>query len=199
MTPSLADSALLVAVLAAGRGSRFGGGKLDAPCAGQPLGRWALDAVLEAGLPPGLIVTGLDIPQFAREAKDWTILPNTQSETGLASSLACAARHAQAKRAPALLVLLADMPLVPGRFLRDMAASRAPAATTYPGGRPGVPALLPAYLFEGVASLKGDRGATSLLATDPATQWLAAEPDWLLDVDTPDELIRVDRVLRARA
>ena len=35
----------LVAVLAAGRGTRFGGGKLEALCAGKPLGRCALDAV----------------------------------------------------------------------------------------------------------------------------------------------------------
>lgn len=199
MTPSLADGTPLVAVLAAGRGSRFGGGKLDAPCGGRPLGSWTLDAVVEAGLPPGLIVTQSETPKFAREAKGWTILPNAQSETGLASSLACAARHALAKRAPALLVLLADMPLVPGQFLRDLAEAGAPAATTYPGGRPGVPALLPAYLFERLASLKGDRGATSLLATDPDTRWLAAEPDWLLDVDTPEELIEADRLLRARA
>ena len=47
----------LVAVLAAGRGTRFGGGKLEAMCAGRPLGRWILDAVVEAGLVRGVIVT----------------------------------------------------------------------------------------------------------------------------------------------
>ena len=38
-----------VAVLAAGRGKRFGGGKLEATCAGKPLGRWVLDAVRKRG------------------------------------------------------------------------------------------------------------------------------------------------------
>lgn len=199
MTPSLADGAPLVAVLAAGRASRFGGGKLDAPCAGRPLGHWALDAVMEAGLPPGLIVTQTEPPQFAGQAEGWTILPNAQADSGLASSLACAARHARAERASALLVLLADMPLVPGRLLMELVETGAPAAAIHPDGRPGVPALLPAYLFERIASLEGDRGAASLLATDPATQWLAAEPGWLLDVDTPDELAQAERILRARA
>ena len=35
---------LAIALLAAGGATRFGGGKLDAQCAGKPLGQWALDA-----------------------------------------------------------------------------------------------------------------------------------------------------------
>ena len=35
---------LAVAILAAGSARRFGGGKLDADCAGQPLGAWVLAA-----------------------------------------------------------------------------------------------------------------------------------------------------------
>lgn len=198
MTRSTFDSAPLVAVLAAGSASRYGGGKLDASCAGRPLGRWALDAVAEAGLPPGVIVTAAAAPQFARKAQGWTLIPNSRADSGLASSLACAARHATAQRASALLVLLADMPLVPARLLTDLVEAGAPAATTHPDGRPGVPALLPACLFERLVSLQGDRGAASLLTAEPNTRWLTAEPDWLLDVDTPEELAQADRLLRTR-
>ena len=49
-----------VAVLAAGSATRFGGGKLEAICAGKPLGRWVLDAAEAAGLQPGTIVAGPD-------------------------------------------------------------------------------------------------------------------------------------------
>ena len=38
-----------VALLAAGRGTRFGGNKLETACAGKPLGRWAIEAIEEAG------------------------------------------------------------------------------------------------------------------------------------------------------
>lgn len=198
MNPSIAEGLPLVTVLAAGRASRFGGDKLDAPCAGRSLGDWALDAVAEAGLQPGIIVTSAETPEFARRAEGWTLVSNPRAEAGLASSLACAARHAQAERAFALLVLLADMPLVPGRFLKGLVEAGAPAATIHPDGRPGVPALIPAHLFERIASLEGDRGAASLLTAEPGTTLLAAEPDWLLDVDTPEELAQADRLLRTR-
>ena len=50
------DSAPLVAVLAAGAASRFGGGKLDAMLAGKRVGQWVLDAVAAAGLPPPVLM-----------------------------------------------------------------------------------------------------------------------------------------------
>ena len=115
-----------VAVLAAGRGSRFGGGKLEANCAGKPLGRWALDAVAGAGLGPDIIVTGPDGVSFA---DGWSALVNPHPERGLGSSLALAANVARDADAPSLLVLLADMPLVSSAYLRGLAAVAAPAAT----------------------------------------------------------------------
>ena len=50
----------LVAVLAAGSATRFGGGKLDAVLAGRRLGAWALATIERAGLPPGVIVVPPD-------------------------------------------------------------------------------------------------------------------------------------------
>src|SRR5690606_25378401 len=94
----------LVAVLAAGLGTRFGSGKLEAECAGKPLGRWPVEAVEAVGLGPGVIVTGPDGVSFA---PGWKALANLRPEAGLGSSLALAARHALAQDAAALLVLLA--------------------------------------------------------------------------------------------
>ena len=76
---------ICVAVLAAGLGTRFGGDKLEAPCAGKPLGRWALDAATAAGLKPGLLITGPDGVTFGQ---GWMTLINPQPEIGLGSSLA---------------------------------------------------------------------------------------------------------------
>lgn len=183
---------ICVAVLAAGLGTRFGGGKLDVSCAGKPLGRWALDAVAGAGLKPGLLVTGRDGVDFGH---DWTTLINAQPEVGLGGSLALAAGVALANGNGALLVLLADMPLVSSAYVRRLAGRRAPAATRQPDGRAGVPALLDGPLIAEAAELTGDRGAAPLLRR---AALLDPPPGMLQDVDTPEDLVEVERQLLAR-
>ena len=182
----------LVAVLAAGRATRFGGAKLEAPCAGRPLGRWALDAVEEAGLKPGLIVTG---PEGVSFAEGWTKLINPQPEAGLASSLALAAQVALAGGARSLLVLLADMPLVAAAYLRELAATPPPAATRQADGRAGVPALLNHALMKKASGLTGDRGAAPLLRR---ARLLGPPAGSLFDVDTPADLAEVETILLAQ-
>lgn len=182
-------AAVLVAVLAAGRAARFGGGKLEADCAGKPLGRWALDAAAAAGLSQGLIVTG---PGGAAWAQGWRQVANPQPEDGLGSSLALAAQAALAEGAPALLVLLADMPLVDPAFLRRLANTAPPAATRHIDGRPGVPAMLGHALIERAALLTGDRGAGPLLMD---ATLLDAPPGTLADVDRPGDLAAAARIL----
>ncbi len=179
----------LVAVLAAGRATRFGGGKVEAPCAGKPLGRWVIDAVEAAALGPGVIVTGREGVTFA---EGWTHAINPRAEEGLASSLAVAAQAALDRDAQALLVLLADMPLVTPAYLRVLAGVEAPAATRQPEGRPGVPALLDRALIEWAPRLTGGRGATGLLRT---ALLLDPPPGMLRDVDTPEDLAEVERIL----
>lgn len=183
---------LHVAVLAAGRGTRFGGGKLDAPCAGKRLGRWVLDAVADAGLAPGTIVTGPEAAHFADGAPGWQLLINPRPDDGLGASLALAARAAIEHGDAALLVLLADMPLVSPNYLRKLVAAPSPAATRQPDGHPGVPALLDRVLMERAAMLTGDRGAGALLA---GSALLDAPPGMLLDVDTAADLAGVERRL----
>ncbi|AKH44212.1 CTP:molybdopterin cytidylyltransferase MocA [Altererythrobacter atlanticus] len=185
-----------VVVLAAGRATRFGGGKLDAPCAGKRLGQWVLDAVAEAGLAPGAIVVGPDVPAFARAAPGWRLLVNPQPEAGLGTSLALAARDALSRRDDApMLVLLADMPLVPPGLIAGLAGANAPAAIRHETGRPGVPALFPASLLPQLAQLGGDRGAASLLAGLDELTLLDPPESALLDIDRPADLARAEAEL----
>jgi CTP:molybdopterin cytidylyltransferase MocA len=192
------SAAILVALLAAGRATRFGGGKVDALCAGRPLAIWAIEAVERAGLAPGVCVTGPQEPHFLSRAAGWERVVNPQPQDGLAGSLAVAAKVAEQRRSAALLVVLADMPLVTPALLVQLAAQDGAAATDHGDGRRGVPALLPRALFPALAEVSGDRGASALLATLPRLVLLEPEPGSLLDVDTPADLARAEAMLRGR-
>ena len=148
-----------------------------------------LDAVAEAGLPAGVIVTG---PEGATFAEGWTRLVNPRPEDGLGSSLALAARDALERGQESLLVLLADMPLVTADYLRELAAFPAPSATRQPDGHAGVPALFDRSLLEQAAVLTGDRGAGPLLR---GAMRFDPPAGMLRDVDTPEDLRAVERAL----
>jgi len=180
----------LVAMLAAGKATRFGGRKLEAACAGKPLGRWAVEAAESAGLGPGVIVTGPDGVSFAR---GWTRLTNLRPDEGLGTSLAIAARQALDECREAMIVMLADMPLVQPGLLKALAAAPAPMASLHRRG-PGVPALLDRRLIVAAAGLTGDRGLAPMLrnvGTLPAGTTL-------FDVDTAEDLAEAERQLLAR-
>ncbi|HEX7872568.1 MAG TPA: NTP transferase domain-containing protein [Sphingobium sp.] len=190
-----------IAILAAGRASRFGGGKLDAICAGKPLGRWVLDAVAAADAPPGLLIVGPQTPAFAQEAMldGWTLITNAESERGLASSVALAAVHAECLRADGLILLLGDMPLIAAETIHALLNPEtpdAPIAVRYPSGRPGVPARFPATMLAALAMLDGDRGAAALLQRRHDLRLLEVGPDALLDVDDAAALVRAETLLR---
>jgi CTP:molybdopterin cytidylyltransferase MocA len=182
----------LVAVLAAGSASRFGGGKLDADLAGTRVGQWVIDAVAAAGLFPGVIVVPGHTPVFARES-GWPTLANVCASDGIGTSIALAASAALGQ-GRALLVLLADMPLVTAEHLAALLAHPA-AATLYPDGKAGVPALVGPQLLPHLAKLDGNTGAGPLLARYPR---VAAPPEMLLDIDRPEDLARAAALLTGR-
>jgi CTP:molybdopterin cytidylyltransferase MocA len=184
---------LAVALLAAGGATRFGGGKLDAECAGKPLGRWALEAALAVPHERLAVVVGDPAPAFARGC---ALLVNERAAEGLGTSAALAARWAAGS--DALLILLADMPLVPGETLRELVAADGPAAVAYPGNKPGAPACFPAALFPALEALTGDSGAAQVLRGLPNVTLTAVPAEELRDVDRPEDLADIAAILRAR-
>jgi len=186
----------LIALLAAGRASRFGADKLAAPCAGVPLASHAARAVLATSLPALCITAPGPRPMWLPE--DIQAIPNPDAAEGLSSSVALAAREAAARGAPGLLLHLADMPCASVSLLLAVAGAGALAACRHPDGRPGVPALFPAGRFADLADLTGERGAGSLLAGDPGLMLVDCRAEDLLDVDTPAALAAVEAVLNSR-
>jgi len=186
----------LIALLAAGRASRFGADKLAAACAGAPLAGHAVAAVLATGLPALCITAPGARPSWL--PADIPAVPNPDAAEGLATSVALAAREAARRGAPSLLLHLADMPCVTPALLLAVAEAGAMAACHYPSGCPGVPARFPADRFAELASLAGDRGAAALLQADPAVVLVDCAADDLIDVDTPEALARAEAVLNLR-
>jgi CTP:molybdopterin cytidylyltransferase MocA len=184
---------LAIALLAAGGATRFGGGKLDATVAGKPLGQWALDAALTVPHQRLAVVVGDPAPAFAGGCEP---LVNERAAEGLGTSAALAARWAAGS--DALLIMLADMPLVSVGTLQALVAAGGPAAVAYPGGKPGAPACFPAALFPALAALTGDSGAAHVLRGLADVTMVETAPEELRDVDRPEDLADVEAILRQR-
>ena len=182
-------------VLAAGAGSRFGGGKLMAPFREGVLLDGALDAAFAAPVQSVHVVVGADPAVIARaEARGAHIVEAKDHALGLSASLKAGVAALPVDAAGAL-VLLGDMPEVPHAVLAPLVeAVQAGAVAAAPvfGDRVGNPAALSAALFPKVLALQGDRGARALI--EGLGEWLVRVPapdeGVLYDVDRPEDLCR---------
>jgi molybdenum cofactor cytidylyltransferase len=168
-------------VLAAGGGSRFEGDehKLLTPFRGKPLWQWAVEAARSAGLE--VIVVGGAV------ALDGAV-PNERWRDGMATSLHVGIAAADAAGHDAVVVGLADQPLVPASAWRAVAAAdEAPIAVATYDGRRRNPVRLAREVW-GLLPTAGDEGARALMRERPdlvVEVACAGEP---ADVDTLEDL-----------
>jgi len=180
-------------VLAAGFGSRFGGGKLMAPWRGGVLLDGALDAAFAAPVAGVHVVVGADRAAAAHAlARGAVIVEARDHALGLSASLKAGIAGLPPDAAGAL-VFLGDMPLTPHAVLAplvDAILAGAPAAVPVFEDRIGNPAALSSSLFPKVLALEGDRGARALLEGLGEALVRVGAPDAgvLYDVDRPEDL-----------
>jgi hypothetical protein len=146
---------------------------------------------------PIVWIAGAQEPSFIRDS--CPIAYNPHAALGLGTSVALAASIAEAQRADALLIMLADMPMLTPALLDRLMAAGAPAAFAQADGRPGVPALIPSTAFAELQGLKGDRGAGPVLADMAGLSLIPGDADALLDVDEPAALAKAAILLQSRA
>lgn len=184
-------------VLAAGAGTRFGGGKLLAGYRGRPLLDHALDAALAA---PVERVTVVIRPGDAAVAALVVARPDPRLRPLLApdaaEGLGASLRTGVAALDPAttgVFVFLGDMPEVPHGLARELAArldgSTRIAAPVH-AGRRGHPVLFSAACFPDLLALSGDRGAQGLMAAAGDAQVMVPTnaSGVLFDVDWREDL-----------
>jgi molybdenum cofactor cytidylyltransferase len=188
-------------VLAAGSGSRFGGGKLVAPWGDGFLLDGALAAAFAAPVQAVSVVWGADdrVPAAAKAlaarlgaADRLRLVRHEGHAEGMATSLGAGIASLESRSAGAF-VFLGDMPRVPdgvAAALADALAAGAKAAAPTFAGRRGHPVLFARALYPALLELSGDRGAASVLAGLGAGLALvpAADDGVLFDVDQPRDL-----------
>ena len=189
-------------ILAAGAGSRFGGGKIRAPLDGRPLLAHVLAAVREAGVGRVVVVLGRDaeaVISAVREAEPAAldrvlIAVNPEPERGLATTLALGFGPAAAAPTPAgVLIILGDQPRVRADVLRTLCDAVTPTGAVavvprYDADAAPNPVLLLPAGWPLVARLTGDRGLSRLLDEDPARVVRVPVRGANPDVDTPADL-----------
>lgn len=195
-------------VLAAGTGSRFGGGKLLASLRGKPVLQHVLDRVADARVGEVVVVLGRDADAI-EEAIAWRSerrVINPEPERGLASSL----RDGMAALEPsvdATLILLGDQPFVAPDTIRALLdaptdSGRPIVVPRYGGDRGRNPVLVRRAAFDLAIEAQGDRGLGPILAAHPELVLEVPVPRDNPDVDTPGDLARLveaDWAARVRA
>jgi CTP:molybdopterin cytidylyltransferase MocA len=198
-------------VLAAGSGSRFGGGKLLASFQGRPLLQHVLDRVAAAGIADVIVVLGRDA-EAVEGAMTWRAerrIRNPEPERGLARSLETGMASID-PASDAALILLGDQPLVAVGVIRAL------LDTPFDPARPIVvpkytdddgrnPVLVHRAAFEVAREASGDRGLGPILARYPGLVQEVMIGGMNPDIDTPGDLSRAletawaDRVVANRA
>lgn len=184
-----------VAILAAGRGERFGGDRPKAltELRGRPLVTWALDAAVGSGLRPIVLVVGHQAAKVGDVAPEGVgVVPARHWKRGISHSLRAALDALEGwAQVQAVCIGLADQPRVGAEAYRRLAAAYDDGATlavaTYGDAR-GNPVLLARTLWAEARRLDGDEGARALMRTHPVVGVPCDDTGDPRDVDTLEDL-----------
>lgn len=182
-----------VIVLGAGKSERFGTAKLLAEFRGKPLLHHSLLAA--QGACPGdvCLVVGHKSDEIANSAQGLAdiVVANEDYANGIGSSIACGIR-ACGKQADAVVVMLADQPLVSFSHLSELMQTWTgdPDEIVASGfsGVSGPPVLFASGLFSQLGQLSGDVGARKILDDNAQAVRTVDFEAASVDIDTPEDL-----------
>ena len=194
MAAHMPQQSIVAILLAAGAGTRFGGGKLLHPLDdGVAIAAHAARNLRAAGLEVVAVTRPGDFPlSDMLEQEGCHVTQCADSIRGMGYSLAHGVMLA--REAPGWVVALADMPRVKPASIRRVADALAEAAIVAPVFREkrGHPVGFAASLKTELLALTGDTGARVILERHPEVIRLVDcdDPGVLLDVDARSDLER---------
>jgi molybdenum cofactor cytidylyltransferase len=194
VSPAGGRVSVAAVVLAAGRATRMGGGKLVLPVGGRPMVQRVVDASLGSRASSTILVVGNEAEEVleAVAGRPVTVVVNPDYADGMSSSLR-AGLAAVGPAANGALVLLGDQPFVSSALLDALidrfARCGKPVVRPSAAGHPGNPVLISATLFAEIAGERGDVGGRHVVERRPDEVSLVPvdDPHELVDIDSPRE------------
>ncbi len=180
---------LAILILAAGSSRRLGSPKQLLEYAGKTLLEHAAADALRL-TPDVYVVLGhaRELCEMALESVGVTTLFNPYYKEGMGGSIAYAV--SRIPKHDHLLIMLCDQPLIPKEHYKKLidSAKENPTlmiASEY-SAKPGVPALFPLKYYQSLQMLEGDKGAKTLLMSNPCIS-VPIDTAYILDIDTKEE------------
>ncbi len=192
-------------ILAAGMSKRMGQPKQLVPLGGKPLFRFSVDAAVNAGLKPIVLVGGKHVEELYKHVANVTdieVIRNANYKSGMASSLKIGIK-ALTGRTDAAIVFLADQPFVPSIVIKKILENynlhrKEGVRILRPeyNGTAGHPVLFDADLFKEFENIQGDEGGKSIIENHHAKLKVIPfeNSEWGMDIDTPDDLLRLKKI-----
>jgi molybdenum cofactor cytidylyltransferase len=189
----MSGSSVFAIVLAAGTASRFGSIKQLREFRGATLVRRATELAEGVCGERSVLVVGHEWQKVVEASAPLRgfFVRNEQYRDGIASSISQGVR-AVAQAADAVLLILADQPLVTVSHLRALAEqwaqSKSDIVASQYAGVTGPPIVFPARCFPKLMALQGDHGARSVVAGDTGSVRAITFEDGAIDIDRSADL-----------
>lgn len=193
---SMPERSVFAVILAAGEGSRFGSTKQLSELDGETLVGRAMRVAEAVCGQRTVVVIGSNWRQVlaACGQSHGFVVYNENFASGIASSLASGV-NAVAHCAEAVLLLLADQPLISSEYLQSVIArwQQTPheIIISQYSGTQGPPVIFPASCFEDLTDLRGDQGARAVVSSGKyGVRGLRCDAG-SVDIDVPGDLAKL--------
>lgn len=189
---------LHAAILAAGASTRFGSPKQLVRIAGSPVLHELISSAAFVAGRSVTVVLGADAREIAPALRQSaaSLIVNRDWQEGLASSIRVAIESAP-PRCDGLLLLLADQVAVTADDLKRLYAAwkRHPilVAAALFDGAPGLPAIFPRWALPGLLELRGDCDPKLAIRRNVDRLVRIPMPNASVDLDTPEDLLAIER------